>query len=106
MGELRANGGRSGVWMRSYGNKFNVANASGFGYKQVQHGTASGADGSTPTSNGQWLAGVMAGQSTSDLDLDLGANGKVDSYYVGAYSTWLDSQSGYYLDGVIKLNRF
>lgn len=106
MGELRANGGRSGVWMRSYGNKFNVANASGFGYKQVQHGTALGADGSIPTSNGQWLAGVMAGQSTSDLDLDLGANGKVDSYYVGAYSTWLDSQSGYYLDGVIKLNRF
>ncbi|WP_371321817.1 autotransporter outer membrane beta-barrel domain-containing protein [Pseudomonas alliivorans] len=106
MGELRVNGGRSGVWMRTYGNKFNVANASGFGYKQVQQGTALGADGNIPTASGQWLAGVMAGQSTSDLSLDRGANGKVDSYYVGAYSTWLDSESGYYLDGVVKFNRF
>ncbi|QHF03975.1 autotransporter outer membrane beta-barrel domain-containing protein [Pseudomonas asturiensis] len=106
MGELRVNGGRSGVWMRTYGNKFNVANASGFGYKQVQQGTALGADGNIPAASGQWLAGVMVGQSTSDLSLDRGASGKVDSYYVGAYSTWLDSESGYYLDGVVKLNRF
>ncbi|ORC60503.1 autotransporter outer membrane beta-barrel domain-containing protein [Pseudomonas floridensis] len=106
MGELRFNGGRSGVWMRGYGNKFNVANASGFGYKQAQQGISVGVDGNIPTDNGQWVAGVLAGQSTSDLSLDLGATGKVDSYYVGAYTSWLDKQSGYYLDGVIKVNRF
>jgi outer membrane autotransporter protein len=48
----------------------------------------------------------MAGQSKSDLDLDRGTSGKVDSYYVGAYSTWLDSETGYYVDGVLKFNRF
>jgi outer membrane autotransporter protein len=106
MGELRFNGGRSGGWMRTYGNKFNVANASGFGYKQVQQGIALGADGKLPVGDGQWLAGVMAGQSTSDLSLDRGASGKIDSYYVGAYSTWLDSDTGYYFDGVLKFNRF
>lgn len=106
MGELRFNGGRSGGWMRTYGNKFNVANASGFGYKQVQQGIALGADGKLPVGDGQWLAGVMAGQSKSDLSLDRGASGKIDSYYVGAYSTWLDSDTGYYFDGVLKLNRF
>lgn len=106
MGELRFNGGRSGGWMRTYGNKFNVANASGFGYKQVQQGIALGADGKLPLGDGQWLAGVMAGQSTSDLNLDRGASGKIDSYYAGAYSTWLDSDSGYYFDGVLKVNRF
>ncbi|WP_310504108.1 autotransporter outer membrane beta-barrel domain-containing protein [Pseudomonas sp. JUb42] len=106
MGELRINGERSGGWMRTYGNKFNVADASGFGYKQVQQGISLGADGKLPMGDGQWLAGVMAGQSKSDLDLDRGTNGKVDSYYVGAYSTWLDSDTGYYFDGVLKFNRF
>lgn len=105
MGELRFNGGRSGGWMRSYGNKYNVAHASGFGYKQVQQGIALGADGKLPLGDGQWLAGVMAGHSKSDLSLDRGANGKVDSYYVGAYTTWLDSDTGYYFDGVLKVNR-
>lgn len=28
------------------------------------------------------------------------------SYYLGLYATWLDAQSGYYLDSVVKLNRF
>ncbi|KPX46275.1 autotransporter outer membrane beta-barrel domain-containing protein [Pseudomonas syringae pv. tagetis] len=106
MGELRHNGGRSGVWMRTYGNKLNVADASGFGYQQTQQGFSLGADGKVPMGDGQWLAGVMAGQSSSDLSLDRGASGKVGSYYVGAYSTWLDSDTGYYFDGVLKFNRF
>ncbi|ELQ00157.1 Outer membrane autotransporter barrel [Pseudomonas syringae BRIP34876] len=106
MGELRMDQARSGGWIRTYGNKFNVADASGFGYQQVQSGVALGADGKLPMGSGQWLAGVMIGQSTSDLSLDHGASGKVDSYSLGAYSTWLDSESGYYVDGVIKLNQF
>ncbi|WP_032623483.1 autotransporter outer membrane beta-barrel domain-containing protein [Pseudomonas syringae] len=106
MGELRMDQARSGGWIRTYGNKFNVADASGFGYQQVQSGVALGADGNLPVGSGQWLAGVMIGQSTSDLSLDHGASGKVDSYSMGAYSTWLDSESGYYVDGVIKLNQF
>jgi outer membrane autotransporter protein len=35
-----------------------------------------------------------------------GTSGEVDSYYLGAYTTWLDQQSGYYFDGVVKYNRF
>jgi len=48
----------------------------------------------------------MAGYSTSDLDMSRGTSGTVDSYYAGAYTTWMDEQSGYYLDGVLKFNRF
>ncbi|AMB84598.1 hypothetical protein AWM79_04435 [Pseudomonas agarici] len=51
--------------------------------------------------DGQWLAGVMAGYSQSDLSL-----GRGTSTYIGGYTTWLDEQSGYYFDGVAKLNRF
>lgn len=106
MGELRMDDGKAGGWMRAYGNKFNVSMASGVGYKQSQQGLSFGADAPLPFGDGQWLVGLMAGYSTSSLDLQRGTSGTVDSYYAGAYTTWLDAQSGYYIDGVLKLNRF
>jgi outer membrane autotransporter protein len=48
----------------------------------------------------------MGGHSSSDLDLDAGTSGNVDSYYLGTYATWLDTSSGYYADAVLKVNRF
>jgi len=105
LGELRLEGAGTGAWMRSYGNKYNVAGASGAAYRQVQHGLSLGADAALPVGDGQWLAGVMAGYSESELSLARGSSGTVDSYYAGAYATWLDQSSGYYFDGVLKLNR-
>jgi len=106
MGELRLDDGQAGGWMRSYGNKYNVAESSGVGYQQVQHGVSLGADASLPYGDGQWLIGLLGGYSHSDLDVARGTSGSVDSFYVGPYVTWLDKQSGYYFDGVVKLNRF
>lgn len=107
MGELRfGNGQDNGLWMRSYGNKYEVAaNKNGSGYKQTQKGFTLGADAPLSSGDGQWLAGVMAGHSTSDLSLTRGSKGEVKSYYLGAYATWLDDESGLYFDGVAKLNR-
>ena len=106
MGELRFNGGKSGGWVRTYGNKYNVDEASGVGYQQSQQGLSLGADAPLPIGDGQWLIGVLAGHSTSDLDLTRGTSGTVKSYYAGVYTTWLDQASGYYFDGVLKYNRF
>ncbi|NWA05061.1 autotransporter outer membrane beta-barrel domain-containing protein [Pseudomonas gingeri] len=106
MGELRFNGGQSGGWMRTYGNKHKVDAGKGVAYDQNQQGLALGADGRLPVGDGQWLAGVMAGYSKSDLNLGRGTNGTVHSTYIGGYATWLDEQSGYYFDGVAKLNSF
>ncbi|POG06310.1 autotransporter outer membrane beta-barrel domain-containing protein [Pseudomonas putida] len=105
MGEVRRNDGAAGAWMRSYGNQYN-ASTSGFGYKQQQQGLSFGADGRLPAGDGNWLLGVTAGYSNSDLNLQGGSSGKVDSYHIGAYTTWLDPQSGYYFDGVAKFNRY
>jgi outer membrane autotransporter protein len=105
MGEIRRNDGAAGVWMRSYGNQYNVSTA-GFDYQQQQQGLSFGADGRLPIGDGNWLAGVSAGYSKSDLNLVGGSTGKVDSYHLGAYATWLDPHSGYYFDGVAKLNRY
>ena len=106
MGELRFNGGQGGGWVRTYGNKYNVAEASGTGYQQNQQGISLGADAPLPFGDGQWLIGVLAGYSKSDLNLGRGTSGTVKSTYLGAYSTWMDQESGYYFDGVLKLNRF
>nr|WP_314478882.1 autotransporter outer membrane beta-barrel domain-containing protein [uncultured Pseudomonas sp.] len=106
MGELRLQGGQPGAWVRAYGNKFDVSANSGVAYKQVQQGVTFGADAPLPLGDGQWLVGALAGYSRSDLDLSQGTSGDVDSYYLGLYTTWLDKQSGYYFDGVVKLNRF
>ncbi|WP_442965232.1 autotransporter outer membrane beta-barrel domain-containing protein [Pseudomonas sp. JDS28PS106] len=104
MGELR-HGGASGGWIRAYGNRLDASTRDGVDYRQQQSGLSLGADAPVDIYNGRVLFGVMGGYSKADLDLSHGTKGKVDSYYVGAYGTWL-SDDGYYLDGVLKLNRF
>lgn len=107
MGELRFSDGKSaGMWTRAYGNKYEVSNdKTGLGYSQVQRGFTIGADAPIEGGDGQWLIGAMAGHSTSDLDLKRGSSANIDSYYVGGYATWLDAESGFYFDGVLKFNR-
>lgn len=105
-GELRYSQGKSaGVWMRAYGNQHNIADASsGVGYEQNQRGLTFGADARLGESN--WTLGLLAGHSRSDLNLSYGSSGSIDSYYVGGYATWMDLESGYYVDSVLKYNRY
>ncbi|MDY7561019.1 autotransporter outer membrane beta-barrel domain-containing protein [Pseudomonas sp. CCC3.2] len=104
MGEVRGSE-EGGGWMRAYGSRFDAATGAGIKYKQQQRGMSFGADAPVPIGNGHLLLGVLGGYSTTDLDLSHGTSGKVDSYYVGAYGTWL-SEEGYYVDAVLKLNKF
>ena len=105
MGELRYGEAQGGAWTRAYGNKYNMSAAGGTAYQQNQRGISFGADAPLPVADGQWLVGVLAGYSRSDLDIAAGTSGHVDSYYLGAYTTWL-SDTGYYVDAVLKANRF
>ena len=105
MGEVRNGQTEGGGWMRSYGNKYNMSAGGGVAYSQVQQGISFGADAPLPSSNGQWLVGLIGGYSKSDLDLKEGTKGEVDSFYVGAYTTWL-AEDGFYVDALIKANRF
>ncbi|MHC8391988.1 autotransporter outer membrane beta-barrel domain-containing protein [Pseudomonas sp. MDT2-39-1] len=106
MGELRFKGGDAGAWGRTYGNKYIVSDGSGVGYQQTQRGFTLGADAPLPIGKGKWLVGIMGGHSDSDLNLNGGTSGTVSSDYVGAYTTWIQADSGYYFDGVVKVNRF
>ncbi|MEE4663565.1 autotransporter outer membrane beta-barrel domain-containing protein [Pseudomonas alliivorans] len=104
MGEIRGTG-QGGSWMRAYGSRLNATTGDGVDYRQQISGLSLGADAPVEVSNGQLLFGVLGGYSKSGLDLSHGTSGKIDSYYAGAYGTWL-ADDGYYLDGVLKLNRF
>jgi outer membrane autotransporter protein len=106
MGELRWRSAAPGAWVRGYGNQFNAQATSGIGYRQQQQGLSLGADVPLPWGDGQWIGGVLAGFSQSDLDLQRGTSGTVKSYYAGLYATWLDASSGYYFDALAKANRF
>lgn len=105
MGELHMDKGEGGVWSRAYGNKHNLAGGAGVAYQQTQQGLSVGADGRLSMAAGSLRLGVMGGYSKSDLDMAAGTSGTVDSYYAGVYGTWL-ADSGYYVDALMKLNRF
>ena len=104
MGALQSNGNLHGVWVRPYGNKYNVAEGSGVGYRQLQQGISVGAD--TRLGDSQWRVGVLAGTSHSDLDLQGGTSADVESYYIGPYFSWQNPDNGYYVDGALKFNHF
>ncbi len=106
LGEVRRNGAQAGSWVRTYGNRYNVSNSAGAAYQQQQQGISFGTDTALPIGDGNWLVGVTAGYSKSDLNLVRGSSATVDSYHIGAYTTWADPITGYYFDGVVRLNRF
>lgn len=105
MSELQADDKRHGLWVRSYGNKWNVDDgSSGVGYRQQQQGFTMGAD--TRLGDSPWTVGMLAGYSKSDLDLNGGTSAEVNSYYFGPYFGWLNRDTGYYVDGALKFNHF
>ena len=105
MGELRNGNDQGGAWARTYGNKYRISATDQVDYTQTQSGVSFGIDTPVSRTDGQWLVGLMGGYSESALNLQQGSNGRVQSYYLGLYSTWL-STSGYYVDALVKANRF
>lgn len=96
----------SGLWIRNYGNQYNVKGAYGNGFNQNQTGVSVGLDRALPFWDGQWLIGAFGGYSSTRLDLARGSSGTIDSGYAGLYLTWFDQATGWYVDTVGKINRF
>jgi len=104
LGDLQSDGKLHGVWVRPYGNKYNVGEGAGVAYQQRQQGISMGAD--TRLGDGPWSIGMLAGYSQSDIDLKGGSSATVDSFYAGPYMGWQDLDTGYYVDGALKFNHF
>ncbi|MEX9791057.1 autotransporter outer membrane beta-barrel domain-containing protein [Providencia rettgeri] len=103
LGELRTNKDDNGVWLK-YITARNRINNNQISYKQDMNGFVLGGDRKINVSEGNLYLGSQFSYSYSSLNAQE-SDGNVKSYSVGLYATWLHD-SGYYMDGVLKGNRF
>ena len=94
------------VWVRTYGNQYNVANAYGDGYTQNQTGITGGADTTVDLAGRSWVLGGFVGTSHTKMDLKYGSSATVDSLNAGVYGSTFDVESGVFVNVMAKINQF
>ncbi|WP_253756807.1 autotransporter outer membrane beta-barrel domain-containing protein [Pseudomonas fluorescens] len=94
------------VWVRTYGNQYNVDNAYGDGYTQNQTGITGGADTVVDIAGRAWVLGGFVGTSRTDIDLKYGSSAIVDSVNAGVYGSTFDVDSGVFVNLMAKINQF
>ncbi len=105
-GDLNNNkGDGASVWGRYLTNNTRVNAAHDAAYRLQQDGFEIGADKVLEMSSGQLVLGGFTSYSNNRVKHARGGNSTVDSYSLGAYGTYFDN-SGYYVDAVVKANRF
>ncbi|MBB1202753.1 autotransporter outer membrane beta-barrel domain-containing protein [Enterobacteriaceae bacterium 89] len=105
MGELRKGNRDGGVWAQTIGGATQVDNHAGVAYRQQHEGVNVGVDSSHEVENGRVIAGLFSGIGNSDLHFASGSSGRVNSFFIGSYASWL-SDEGWFSDAVLKLNNF
>ncbi|HBM7414130.1 TPA: autotransporter outer membrane beta-barrel domain-containing protein, partial [Escherichia coli] len=83
----------------------NVTTDAGAGFEQTLTGMTVGIDSRNGIPEGIATLGAFMGYSHSHIGFDRGGHGSVGSYFLGGYVSW-EHESGFYLDGIVKLNRF
>ena len=94
------------VWVRTYGNQYNVDNAYGDGYTQNQTGITGGADTTVDLGGRSWVLGGFVGTSHTKMDLKYGSSATVDSVNAGVYGSTFDVESGVFVNVMAKINQF
>lgn len=98
-------GENASVWGRYLTNNTRVNAAHDAAYRLQQDGFEIGADKVFGLSSGQLVLGGLTSYSNNSVKHARGGNSKIDSYSLGVYGSYFDN-SGYYLDAVLKANRF
>ncbi|OON34661.1 hypothetical protein BTJ39_23715 [Izhakiella australiensis] len=96
--------GEGGVWGRYLHNSTDITAGAGSDYRLGQNGMEIGGDKVFDVAEGKLSVGALTSYSKSSVK-QRGDSSPVASYGAGLYSTWM-SPAGYYVDGVIKYNRF
>ncbi|MFJ7109759.1 autotransporter outer membrane beta-barrel domain-containing protein [Pseudomonas sp. NPDC098740] len=94
------------VWVRTYGNQYNVGNAYGDGYTQNQTGITGGADTTVDLGGRSWVLGGFVGTSHTKMDLKYDSSATVDSLNAGVYGSTFDVESGVFVNVMAKINQF
>ncbi|NBF11534.1 autotransporter outer membrane beta-barrel domain-containing protein [Pseudomonas sp. Fl4BN1] len=103
VGELREGADQQGLWIRGFGQQQSLDNGVGRDFSQRVQGTQLGIDTRIDTAGGKLVVGALAGYSQTDRDFKSEGSGKLDSYHLGGYATYLDD-SGWYTDTLLTLN--
>lgn len=93
------------VWGVMYNICNNVIIDVGVGFEQMLIGMIVGIDSCNDIFEGIIMLGVFMGYFYLYIGFDCGGYGSVGSYFLGGYVSW-EYESGFYLDGVVKLNCF
>ncbi|WP_049689138.1 autotransporter outer membrane beta-barrel domain-containing protein [Yersinia aldovae] len=101
----RSKGDNGGVWGRYLTNNSRINTAHDAAYRLQQNGVEIGADKVLGLSSGQLVLGGFTSYSNNRVKHARGGNSTVDSYSLGAYGSYFDN-TGYYIDAVLKANRF
>ncbi|WP_455550780.1 autotransporter outer membrane beta-barrel domain-containing protein [Escherichia whittamii] len=94
-----------GVWGRYTGSDNRISGGASSGYTLTQNGFETGADMVFDLSDSSLAVGTFFSYSDNSIKHARGGKSKVDSTGGGLYATWFDND-GYYVDGVLKYNRF
>lgn len=92
------------VWASYLTNQEHVS--SGYtAYRQNMNGLMVGGDKVYALSHSTLVLGALTSFSRSDINFSRAGGGRVDSYSVGGYITWV-TDTGYYVDTVLKNNLY
>lgn len=94
-----------GVWGRYTGSDNRISGGASSGYTLTQNGFETGADKVFDLGESRLAVGTLFSYSDNSIKHARGGKSAVDSTGGGLYATWFDND-GYYVDGVLKYNRF
>ncbi len=102
---MQNTGAPGGVWGRYTGSENRISGGASSGYTLTQNGFETGADKVFDLGESSLAVGTFFSYSDNSIKHARGGKSKVDSTGGGLYATWFDND-GYYVDGVLKYNRF
>lgn len=94
-----------GVWGRYTGSDNRISGGASSGYTLTQNGFETGGDKVFELDGSRLAVGAFFSYTDNSIKHARGGNSSIDSTGGGLYATWFDND-GYYVDGVIKFNRF
>lgn len=94
-----------GVWGRYTGSDNRISGGASSGYTLSQNGFETGGDKVFELGDSHLAVGAFFSYTDNSIKHARGGKSTIDSTGGGLYATWFDND-GYYVDGVIKFNRF
>ncbi|MXF13828.1 autotransporter outer membrane beta-barrel domain-containing protein [Escherichia coli] len=94
-----------GVWGRYTGSDIRINGGAGSGYSLTQSGMETGGDTVFDLNDSRLAVGAFVSCTDNSISHNRGGSSTVGSTGGGLYATWFNND-GYYVDGVVKVNRF